>query len=512
MVCWNLCGEMQRRILVVLLVIAMTTGDKSLDLGKGVLVHLFEWTYPDIAKECEEFLAPKGFAGVQISPPSENLVSAGRPWWERYQPVSYRLITRSGTDRQLSDMLSRCNRVGVRVIADVVFNHMTGSPPDCKGVGGSTCDGRGLSYPAVPYTSADFHQPQCGIKDWNNPSQIWNCNLVGLHDLNQTREEVRQKVVDYLNNLIDLGMAGFRVDAAKHMDPSDLRVIYGRLKNLKTEHGFPPNTKPFIVQEVIDYGTDGVKYQEYTPLGLVTDFRFGKELGRCFQGRNDIKWLTSFGPAWNILPGDKTVVFIDNHDTERSSDSDIVNYKRSRSYKMAIAFMLSWGIGTPRVLSSFQFSDFNQGPPRDKNDNILSPRPIQADICTNGWSCQHRWRQIYNMVAFHNFVRGTEVASWWDNGKNQIAYCRGHKGFIAFNVENYPLNKKLQTCLPKGSYCDIISGNLEDGRCTGKTVEVGEDGTALITIGEFNPTNPDDGVLAIYLKVSKDKRRRQIGH
>uniref|UniRef100_A0A1B6L081 Alpha-amylase n=1 Tax=Graphocephala atropunctata TaxID=36148 RepID=A0A1B6L081_9HEMI len=501
---------MQRGIssFVVLLSVAMATRDNnstSLDLGKGVLVHLFEWTYPGIALECEEFLAPKGFVGVKISPPSENLVSAGRLWWERYQPVSYRLVTRSGTEHQLADMLCRCNKVGIRVIADVVFNHMTGSTLNCKGTAGSSCDGKGLSYPAVPFTSADFHKPPCGIDDWNNASQIRNCNLVGLHDLNQTREEVRQKIVDYLDNLIDLGMAGFRVDAAKHMDPADLKVIYSRVKNLNTDHGFPHDTKPFIVQEVIDHGAESVKYQEYTSLGFVTDFRFGKELGRCFQGRNDLKWLTSFGPAWNILPGDQTVVFIDNHDTERSSDSDIVNYKQSRSYKMAIAFMLSWGIGTPRVLSSYQFSDFNQGPPRDSEDNILSPRPIKANICTNGWSCQHRWRQIYNMVSFHNFVQGTEVASWWDNGKNQISYCRGHKGFIAFNLENYPLNRKLQTCLPRGSYCDIISGSLVDGRCTGKMVEVGEDGTALITIGEFNPNHPDDGVLAIYLKALQKK-------
>lgn len=33
----------------------------------GVLVHLFEWRFDDIAKECEQFLGPKGYAGVQVS-------------------------------------------------------------------------------------------------------------------------------------------------------------------------------------------------------------------------------------------------------------------------------------------------------------------------------------------------------------------------------------------------------------------------------------------------------------
>lgn len=53
----------------------------------------------------------------QISPPSENQVITQptyRPWWERYQPVSYILKTRSGNEAQLADMIKRCNKVGVR--------------------------------------------------------------------------------------------------------------------------------------------------------------------------------------------------------------------------------------------------------------------------------------------------------------------------------------------------------------------------------------------------------------
>ena len=34
--------------------------------GKQVIVHLFEWKWTDIAKECERFLSSKGFCGVQV--------------------------------------------------------------------------------------------------------------------------------------------------------------------------------------------------------------------------------------------------------------------------------------------------------------------------------------------------------------------------------------------------------------------------------------------------------------
>ena len=38
------------------------------------MVHLFEWKWRDIANECETFLGPSGFGGVQVSPPTENTV------------------------------------------------------------------------------------------------------------------------------------------------------------------------------------------------------------------------------------------------------------------------------------------------------------------------------------------------------------------------------------------------------------------------------------------------------
>jgi alpha-amylase len=34
--------------------------------GRSAIVHLFEWKFSDIADECERFLAPKGYAGVQV--------------------------------------------------------------------------------------------------------------------------------------------------------------------------------------------------------------------------------------------------------------------------------------------------------------------------------------------------------------------------------------------------------------------------------------------------------------
>ena len=34
--------------------------------GKQVMVHLFEWKWTDIAAECERYLGPNHFCGVQV--------------------------------------------------------------------------------------------------------------------------------------------------------------------------------------------------------------------------------------------------------------------------------------------------------------------------------------------------------------------------------------------------------------------------------------------------------------
>jgi alpha-amylase len=75
--------------------------------------------------------------------------------------------------------------------------------------------------------------------------------------------------------------------------------------------------------------------------------------------------------------------------------------------QMAVAFMLAYPYGYPRIMSSFDFSNSDQGPPQDGDGNILSPIINSDNTCGNGWICEHRWTQIYNMVGFRNVVAGS---------------------------------------------------------------------------------------------------------
>lgn len=106
-------------------------------------------------------------------------------------------------------MVARCNKAGIRIYVDMVANHMAANHPNAYGTGGSRADTYNFQYFDVPYDKSHFHSP-CAITNYNDASNVRNCELTGLHDLNQGLEYVRGKLVAFMNEAIDLGVAGFR--------------------------------------------------------------------------------------------------------------------------------------------------------------------------------------------------------------------------------------------------------------------------------------------------------------
>jgi alpha-amylase len=173
----------------------------------------------------------------------------------------------------------------------------------------------------------------------------------------------------------------------------------------------------------------------------------------------------------------------------------VLTYKVPKNYKMATAFHLAWPYGIPRIMSSFEFSNGDQGPPADANGNLRSPTFNADGSCGGGWVCEHRWRQIFNMVKFRNAVGTAAVSNWWENsGGKQIAFSRGNRGFIVFNLETFNLDQTLQTGLSAGRYCDIASGSKSGTSCTGTTITVDSNGNARFTIASGSV----DGFIAIH--------------
>jgi len=470
----------------------------------GAFVHLFEWKWTDIAAECENYLGPAGFAAVQVSPPSEHAVIAAAhyPWWQRYQNVSYSLAqSRSGTEAEFRDMVTRCARVGVGIYVDVVINHMTGQ---LSGTGSNGTEYTKYNYPGT-YTIDNFHQPPCAIQgsDYSDaPDHVRTCELSGLADLRTEDDAVRGKIADYLNALVDLGVAGFRVDSAKHMYPEDLDAIVSRV-NAHAGKG----KEPFFFFEVIDSGSEAIKASDYTTVGAasgqavsITDFRY-RALFDTFNG-GDLSTLSTLSTMAMALPSAQAVVFTTNHDTERQMGP--IFYQDGASYDLATVMLLAWPYGYPSLMSSYAFSrsNFDLGPPSDTMGHTNSiyvagsttpncaPNPASAAI--GSWVCQHRDPFIAPMLAFRKAMVGADmITNFWSQGPDQIAFGRGSKGFVVLNRNAAAWTHTFATSLPAGSYCDVFAGSLKGGACTGATVTVDGSGMASITV-------PAASALVIY--------------
>ena len=234
---------------------------------KGAIVELFGWPYNDIAEECD-FLGTAGYMAVKVFPVGEHILTYDtvedgelNPWWFIYQPVSYRLTSRGGTKKEFKNMINTCRQKGVRVYADAVINHMAGNGNDMywdhrnhagscvhwgakNGSDGSpwwttgwqfennryTGKRPGLEFPAVPYTASDFHCER-SLNSWTDPNILSRGWLTGLTDLNTEKDYVRQRIADFITSMLSMGVSGIRVDAAKHIHPTDLAAIFKKLKD-----------------------------------------------------------------------------------------------------------------------------------------------------------------------------------------------------------------------------------------------------------------------------------------
>ncbi|MFO0039871.1 MAG: alpha-amylase family glycosyl hydrolase [Synechococcaceae cyanobacterium] len=289
------------------------------------ILHAHNEPYRQVATYvCQ--VGAQGYSHVQIAPAQRS--SAGPEWWRRYQPLDHTVIEGRGSAADLRALTRQAHRCGVKVIADLVVNHMASGPPS-----------QTLRYPGL--TAADFHR-RCPIhySDGNTVSER-RCWLNGdLPDLNQQRPAVRKRLRQHIRTLVDLGVDGFRFDAAKHLDPAAVADLLTWIRTLT-------GGRSWSYLEVIDDAD--TRPEMYSALAPLSDFRFCDRLRQAF----------SFGGSLRSLhrpePGDdpRAVRFGVNHDTDHRLNP---GFGRCRMEEpgdgwLASATVLAREAGTPLILA-----------------------------------------------------------------------------------------------------------------------------------------------------------------
>jgi alpha-amylase len=261
---------------------------------------------------------------VQVAPAQKSNPSPD--WWARYQPVDYSVIEGKGSEADLRGLVSRAHSCGLKVVADVVFNHMADLP-----------EFRGLDFPGIDHTN--FH-PRCAIDyaDGNRTTEL-DCWLGTLPDLDQSRPAVRAAHEAHLLKLLGLGVDGFRFDAAKHMPAAALQHDLDFLRDATAGAAWS-------YLEVIEDGD--TKASDYTGVGPVTDFVLYASMKQAFEAGGDLRSLRV--PA--AVDDPRSVTFGRVHDNIRELNPQAINpYGDRTDALLATTYVLAREGGTPLVLN-----------------------------------------------------------------------------------------------------------------------------------------------------------------
>jgi alpha-amylase len=288
------------------------------------IFHAFNENYKDIENyACK--LAEQGYSHLQISPPQKSNPSP--EWWARYQPVEYGVIEGKGSKQDLQNLINKAHGCGIKVIADVVLNHMA-----------NMNEFRNLNnFPE--FDGVDFHS-RCSINysDGNTTTEQ-KCWLGGdLPDLKSERLNVREIHKRHLKTLVDMGIDGFRFDAAKHIEERYVKDYINYVNQIS-------QGKTWNYLEVIeDKDTRG---ESYNQIAAITDFRLCNTMLGAFSG-GDLRSLK----VPNALNDPRSVTFGRNHDTapDINSEPPSCKYDDAGNAHLATAYVLARESGTPLIL------------------------------------------------------------------------------------------------------------------------------------------------------------------
>ena len=234
----------------------------------GVILQAFSWKFEDVTNLLPE-IKDAGFKMVQLSPVQQPK-GGGSTWWSYYQPVSFSIGESAlGNKETLTTLCTEAEKYGIKIIVDTVFNHLANiSDSDLEPDGTPKVSPEVEKYEPEIYahrndsgSSQTFHHN----KSASGSGAVTQYYAYGqLPDLNTSNPLVQERALAFLKECIDVGVDGFRFDAAKHIETPD---------DPQYPSDFWPNT----------LGVAKEYYKEKTGDDL---FAYGEILGDPDGGRN----------------------------------------------------------------------------------------------------------------------------------------------------------------------------------------------------------------------------------
>lgn len=421
--------------LTALLASASVTAANSYGIPDGIqegnILHCFDWTMADVKAELPN-IAAAGFGSVQLSPLQRADVRTGSPWHDLYRPYDLAFKGGLGSEQDLKDLCSEAAKYGIKIIVDVVANHVD----------------KTAGYHDTWWDSNGRVRWQGGI-NYGDRNSITHGQLGDYGDINSEDSEVQNRAKAYIQKLHDCGVKGIRWDAAKHIGlPSEGCQFWPAVTSVPGMYHYG---------EILDAaGPNRGIIKEYCNYMSVTDNEY------CNYAARDNGGIPG-GYAGNHVvdqdcPDTKMVYWAESHDTY-SNDDWSCNRDQSVIDRAYAAYACRKG-ATALYFSRPNARGFN-------------------NIKVGKGSTAFKSASIAAVNKFRNAMVGR--ADWFESNGNACSITRKDGGAVIVmkGSGNVSVTNGGGYC-PAGTYKDMVSGGTFTVTSSTISGNVGSSGIAVI--------------------------------
>lgn len=281
-----------------------------------------------------------------------------------------------GSLEDFKDLIRAAHRRGIKIIIDFVINHTSTQHPWFK----QALDPQSPYYDYYIWQDENpaYSGPQ-GQKVWHRASNgryyyalFWD----QMPDLNLKNPEVTQEIYKIARFwLLEVGVDGFRIDAAKHLIEEETKqentaLTHEWLTEFST-YTKSLNPRSMTVGEVWSNSFEAVRYIRNQELDMVFNFDLARSILSNINNRDGSSLTNTLNFESRLFPTGSMGIFLTNHDQDRAMTVLMEDNDKAR---LAAAVYLT-SAGVPFIYYGEEIGLTGQGDHR----NIRTPMHWTAD-------------------------------------------------------------------------------------------------------------------------------------
>jgi glycosidase len=362
--------------------------------------------------------ADLGVTALWLMPVAES------PSYHGYDVVDYRTIESDyGTNDDFRALVAAARERGIEIVVDFVMNHTSIEHPwfvDAR-TRGSAHDDWYVWADSRPAVSGPAGRPV-----WHENGDRWYYGYFweGMPDLNVSDPSVADELDDIAQFwLEEMGVAGFRLDAARHLI-EDGDVLENTPATLKWLEGFRGRVhaswpEALVLGEVWDATSNASRYVREGALDLTFDFGLAAQMLSAVRFGDANSLATIQAEVTEAYPAGGYAGFLTNHDQDRTMD--VVGGDVAAAGQAAT--LLLTGAGVPFVYYGEEIGLRGRKP----DERIRTPMPWTDDAPGYGFTTGEPWEAFADGVAVANVAsEATEPGSLLSHYRSLIALRAAH--------------------------------------------------------------------------------------